>query len=291
MGLVRSMSGHRSKGYHAQAGIYSRAVLTSTLFYRNRPQLDVLFGKLIPSLRDRKKTSRLRLASMACSTGCEPYTLAMEACRHGLGDQLELYGYDIDPGCVETARRASYTIDQFQDSLAGGVRPPADVIETYFVKTSREGRDIYTVKEPIRASVRFGVLDILNPDMNALPPGGFDVVLLQNVLLHFSNECADRAMDHVLRMMAAPAVLVIGGANLDWLEGACPRLGLRPIADADEAIHNGWVGRRKLYDIGDRSYLGLEPYGFKDRAPRWRYCSLFIYDPRGSAPAAGAPVV
>jgi chemotaxis methyl-accepting protein methylase len=275
MGVVRALTGHRSTGYHHDAGVYSRRVLTATRFYRNIPQIEVLFDVILPSLRQREGDRPLRLAVLGCSVGCEPYTLAIEAARRGLAQDLEIHGLDIDARCVRAARRGRYREDVFQQQSIGGVEvvPPV-IVETFFSRLFFH-QGAFQIRADIRKAVTFGVFDVLNPDWSTVHPSTFDVICFQNILLHFSQAAADQAMTTLLRLAAPGACLVLGGSDLDWIETLDRRFGVISVTERMQEIHEGWLTRRHLYRSGDRSYLALEPFGVRGHAGVCRYGSLF----------------
>jgi len=261
-------------GYHLNAAKFDRKVLTATRFYRNVPQFEVLFDVVIPSLMQLHGSRRLRIASMGCSTGCEPYSIAIEAARRGLQHELEIYGYDVDPKCIQDAKRGEYNQEVFSQTSPGGemVVPPV-ILKKYFVPTRRWFRPYLRVKEEVRNAVHFDVLDVLKSPPSRLAL--FDIVLFQNILLHFSRDAADLAIENLKRFVSPSAYLFIGGSDLDWMESVDQRFGLIPITARLTEIHDAWLTRRYLYEIGDRSYLALEPYGAKLKFNMSRYCSVF----------------
>ena len=94
--------------------MFNRITINETSFFRNEPQLDVFEKQILMKLLDaRKATKRLRLWSCACSTGEEPYTLAMQVHRT-LGIRLadwnvEILGTDISEKVLLTAQAGTYT--------------------------------------------------------------------------------------------------------------------------------------------------------------------------------------
>jgi len=276
MGLRRSLARHHSKGYHENADVYARRVLTTTLFYRNVPQLEVLFDVVIPSLLKACGNKRLRIASIACSVGCEPYTLAIEAARRGVLSRLDISGYDIDVRCIRTAKKGVFDQTMFsQESVNGIVLVPDAILKDFFVRGRWHRRNSLRIRDDIRQAVKFSVLDILAESLPAIQ--SFDIVLLQNVLVHFSSEAADRSMTNLLRLTSPSACLVLGGSNLEWVETIDQRYGLKPLTERVEDVHEGWLSRRNLYAMGGRDYLALEPFATKPEAGICRYCSMFFW--------------
>ena len=99
--------------------MFNRITINETSFFRNQPQLDVFEKRVLPKLLEaRQSTKRLRLWSAACSTGEEPYTLAMILHR-SLGVRMpdwhiEILGTDISERCLLAAQKGMYTSFSFR---------------------------------------------------------------------------------------------------------------------------------------------------------------------------------
>jgi chemotaxis protein methyltransferase CheR len=139
-GHGRDRPGRRRRPPPAPAGPAGRPALEAfvgdltvgeTHFFRNRPQFEALERHILPELIERRRpTRRLRLWSAACSTGEEPYSLAILLERL-LSDRarwdVRILATDINRAALERARRGQYGAWSFRDV-------PGDVATTFFVR-------------------------------------------------------------------------------------------------------------------------------------------------------------
>ncbi|QDV61319.1 CheR family methyltransferase [Crateriforma conspicua] len=152
-----------------------------TLFFRDKSPFDALTQHIIPKLyREAVGRPRLRIWSAACSTGQEPYSLAI-ACLESLPERsrwdIRIDASDVSVGTVEAAKRG-----RFQNfELSRGLSPQQQ--SRYF---RREGND-YRIVDEVRGMVNFQVNNLLT----STPPGhDYDVIMCRNVAIYFTP--ADR---------------------------------------------------------------------------------------------------
>jgi chemotaxis protein methyltransferase CheR len=160
--------------------MFNRITINETSFFRNVPQLDIfekdILGKLID---ERRHTKRLRIWSCGCSTGEEPYTLAIQVHR-SLGTQLpdwkvEILGTDISEKVLLIAQSGRYTSYSVR-----GVNPL--IMQRYFTQTG----GFYQVSPDITSMVRFELLNLKNPTA-ARRFGTWDVIFCRNVMIYFDD--------------------------------------------------------------------------------------------------------
>lgn len=154
--------------------------INETYFYREEHQLAALSRDLLPALiRDRRPGDLVRIWSMPCSTGEEPYSIAIWLLENWpLVDayNIEIVGSDIDTAALDRAREGQFT----ERSLA---RLPPALRESYFEPERGHHRRII---EDLRESVRFTPANIIDPSSMA-GLGKFDVILCRNVLIYFDD--------------------------------------------------------------------------------------------------------
>jgi len=154
-----------------------------TSFFRNEPQLASFAQEVLPAmLRDKDKANQksLRIWSAGCSTGEEPYTIAMQVllALHGVvnGWNIEVIANDISEDVLQKARRGEYS-----GLTLRNVRP--DLLGKYFTKVD----DIYRVNPDVKALVKFSHLN-LNDPRKASFMNNFDIIFCRNVMIYFSDE-------------------------------------------------------------------------------------------------------
>ncbi|NJK32845.1 MAG: protein-glutamate O-methyltransferase CheR [Deltaproteobacteria bacterium] len=183
--------------------MFNRITINETSFFRNQPQLDVFEKTVLPNILEaRQSTKRLRIWSAACSSGEEPYTLAMLIHR-SLGVRLadwrvEILGTDISEKVLLQAEQAEYTSFSFR-----GVSPL--LVNRYF---SQQG-DKYILSPEVKQMVMFEAHN-LNDTLAAKRHGKWDIIFCRNVMIYFDDEMRARVFKMFHDCMERDAVLFIG---------------------------------------------------------------------------------
>ena len=160
--------------------MFNRITVNETSFFRNEPQLDVFEKKVLPKLLEARRVKKtLRIWSSACSTGEEPYTLAMQVHR-SLGVRLmdwkvEILGTDISDKVLAVAQSGVYTNYSIRST-------PPTVVNRYF---KRDGES-YIIDPTIQSMVRFERVN-LKEAMAVRRFGLWDVIFCRNVLIYFDD--------------------------------------------------------------------------------------------------------
>jgi len=185
-----------------------------TRLFRNREVFVAMAARVIPELW-RWTTPRLRLWSAGCSSGEEPYSLAvllhqyavMRGETSGLG-RVDILGTDVHGPSLEAAAEGAYPELAFEEV-------PADVRETYF----SGGSPPYRVSRQLRRLVRFEPHDLLRDP----PPGtGFALIACRNVLIYFDRASQERLFESFHAALAPGGFLVLG--MVETLFGEARRL-------------------------------------------------------------------
>ena len=147
-----------------------------THFLRTEPHFSALLNTIIPIWREtRSPGQRLRIAILGCSTGEEPYSIALVLRERLATDELadvEITGLDVNSKSLAAARVGEYDANQLRD-LSDLQR------KRWF---NRKGNRLL-IHPDLRASVRFLQHNLLDP----LPFAGLDVIFCRNVLIYFKN--------------------------------------------------------------------------------------------------------
>lgn len=140
-------------------------------FFRNATQWDVLLKKIIPQLIS--KTPTLKIWSAGCSTGEEPYTIAMILAENFPRSQHSILATDFDVRVLKTAEDGLYPIKST-------VGIPANLLEKYF---SKQG-DHYRAREELRKYITFKRHNLLRDPF----PENYDLIICRNVVIYFTEE-------------------------------------------------------------------------------------------------------
>lgn len=150
-----------------------------TLFFRDRTPFEAFRARVLPDLLEaRAQERRLRFWCAACSTGQEPYSLAMtldQDVRLLRGWSLEILATDLSSSAVESAKNGSYSQFEVQRGLSTGQ------LLRYFHRQEETWR----VNEHLRARINFRDFNLLEDFSNL---GAFDVIFCRNVLMYFDPE-------------------------------------------------------------------------------------------------------
>ena len=180
-----------------------------THFFRNRPQFRALERHILPELIERRRGSRrLRVWSAACSTGEEPYSLAILLERL-LPDRarwdVHILATDINRTALERARRGQYGTWSFRDV-------PDDVASAFFV---RRGATL-EVAGRIRQAVSFAHLNLAADTWPSAATATLelDLVLCRNVLIYFGDDLSHRVAGKLHGALADGGWLLVAPAEL-----------------------------------------------------------------------------
>jgi len=210
-------------------------------FFRDVRPFDQFRDVVIPRLLERRAgTRRLRIWSAACSSGQEPYSLAMilaEMKTALTGWQIEILGTDLSTEILTKAKEGAYSQFEVQRGL------PIQFLVKYFTQTG----DRWRISPGLKQMVGFRPFNLLD-DMTAL--GRFDVVFCRNVLIYFDHPTKTRVLDALSRRLAPDGYLYLGGAETVLgltsrflpLEGQRGIYRLSDAAAAEAAAGGGTVG-------------------------------------------------
>lgn len=200
--LVLSLRGRRSESLIGE--VVEAMTINETYFFRDGHPFEALRQTVLPELiRSRAATRTLNIWSAACSSGQEPYSVAL-ILRHYfpvLADwNIRLIATDLSLGMLERARTGRYSDLEVSRGL------PPHLLDAYF-KREQGG---WQIREEIRRMVDFRPLN-LSGVWPWLP--FLDLVLMRNVLIYFDVTTRQQILDRVHRMIQPDGYLILGGAE------------------------------------------------------------------------------
>jgi chemotaxis protein methyltransferase CheR len=178
-----------------------------TSFFRESTHFDFLTGTFLPELLSRRSSGpgrRVRGWSAGCSTGEEPYSIAItlsEALSNRGG------GWDARILATDISRRV---LHQAQEGMYTGARVaavPPQIRSRYFLPTRREGQMHYEVAPALRELVRFNYLNLMEPWPFT---GPFDFVFCRNVMIYFDKPTQQRLVNRFYEVLASGGLLFTG---------------------------------------------------------------------------------
>lgn len=171
-----------------------------TYFFREMPQLEVCLELLRKISRTRE---RLKLLSLGCSGGEEPYTLSILLHEKGLlfpGKEVSIIGIDLDPKAIKKAKEAIYTENSFRSKDMS--------LKRYFVKEDR----LYRLKDIYKKIVDFRVGNILDKNI-FLEFINIDMVFCRNVFIYMTEDAITRVLENIYGCLAKDGYLITGSAE------------------------------------------------------------------------------
>jgi chemotaxis protein methyltransferase CheR len=187
---------------------HSLNVLTTneTYFFRESQQLAAFSKEILPALREEKigrGERTLRIWSAGCSSGEEPYTLAMLILESGLfaSWRVEVVGTDISQRVLQLARQGLYGPSSFRMT-------DQHYIDRYFEAMSGKWR----IGEDVRRMVSFGHLNLLDSQrVGLLQP--MDIIFCRNVIIYFDAASKRRVIDIFHERLVPGGYLLLGHAE------------------------------------------------------------------------------
>lgn len=183
-----------------------------SLFFRDVKPFDAFREAVLPQIvaaRKEANATKIRIWSAACSSGQEPYSLAMILMENPQllqGLKAEIFATDISGQIIKKARLGFYTQFEAQRGL------PVQMLMKYFTQVDEN----WQIHDSIRDMVTFAQINLLE-NMSMLAK--FDIVFLRNVLIYFDQPTKAEVLYRIGSVMPDDGILYLGGA--ESLLGIC----------------------------------------------------------------------
>lgn len=175
-----------------------------TYFYREENHFKYLKETILPFEEKNNKTKVLNIWSAGCSSGEEPYTLAMVIDDYfkftGFQWKINILATDISENVLAKAREGIYSDDAIKNL-------PDSYKKKYFIKTS-EGK--YQVLPEIRKHITFKVFNLMDP---IIERNKYDVIFCRNVMIYFNVETKMNIVNKFYEATKPGGYLMIGHAE------------------------------------------------------------------------------
>ncbi|HVY27887.1 MAG TPA: protein-glutamate O-methyltransferase CheR [Polyangiaceae bacterium] len=213
------------KSPHDELIRFINAICTNeTRFFREPNQFDYLRRSLIPYWQSEasmgRHPRRVRVWSAACSSGEEPYSVAMSLLSALPPEwSVEVLASDVSTKVLERALAAIYPLSRVSEI-------PSELQKPYLLRGvgSREGS--FRIGPNVRAAVRFQRENLVTSDFS--PLGSFDLIMCRNVLMYFKEETRREVVGKLVRRLVPNGHLFVG--HSESLHGF--NLGLETVAPA-----------------------------------------------------------
>lgn len=179
--------------------------VNETFFFRDKVPFDNFRQVMVPALISARANEKsLRIWSAACSSGQEPYSLAMiltDEFAHKLqGWRIEVVGTDLSEAVLDKAKKGVYTQFEVQRGL------PTPLLLRHFTQVG----DLWQVNEKIRSRVNFVPFNLLS-DYTSL--GKFDVIFCRNVLIYFDQTRKSDILSRMGRILSPDGYIILGASE------------------------------------------------------------------------------
>ena len=195
----------RNRGEEALLVDVTEAMTTNeSFFFRDQKPFDQFSEVVLPHLLEARAAKRsIRIWSAACSSGQEPYTLAMLLKEHAdklAGWRVEIVATDLSNEILDKAKEGLYSQFEVQRGL------PITHLVKYFVQVG----DRWQIDDSLRKMIKFQQFNLLG---NLSGLGKFDVVFCRNVLIYFDMPTKTQVLNGIADLLPADGFLYLGGAE------------------------------------------------------------------------------
>ncbi len=191
--------------------LLNRIATNETHFFREPKQFEFVEKQIIPAWQAQSHAANgsrhIRVWSAACSTGEEPYSIAMMLLDHfppGSGWDFEIFASDISTRVLGAATDAVWPIAKASEI-------PQDYLKKFMLKGSGEQSGKMKASAELRAAIHFQRLN-LNDEHDAVA-GPFDMIFCRNVLIYFDAQSRARVIQRLVNQLAPDGFLFIGHAE------------------------------------------------------------------------------
>lgn len=167
---------HLKQDEEAMIEFLDRITINVSEFFRNLERWNILKDKILPEMI--KKRGKIKCWSAACSTGEEPYTLAIILKQFFKDQDIDIVATDIDQNVINKAKEGIYN--------KNSVKNVSDrLLKQHFEKKNEFE---YTINDSIKDLVRFKKQDLLNDRFEQ----GYDLIICRNVTIYFTEEAKEK---------------------------------------------------------------------------------------------------
>jgi chemotaxis protein methyltransferase CheR len=175
-----------------------------TDFYREPGHFEFMRDRVLPYITKDNDRSMIKVWSAGCSTGEEPYTLAMELLGYfeGLkGWKFELLATDISTEVLQKALTAIYPEEKVE-------KVPLAIKKKYFLRSKDRNDCKVRLKPFVRKSIRFERLNLMNEKF--VQDKDFDIIFCRNVIIYFDRETQERILQKLVSHLKPGRFLFLG---------------------------------------------------------------------------------
>jgi chemotaxis protein methyltransferase CheR len=174
-----------------------------TFFFREDAHFKYLIDHIVPWLLTYKKHEPIRIWSAACSSGEEPYSIAismMETLENKKHSGFEILASDLSTKVLDQAAKGIYPYEVIE-------QVPIDLKRKYFQRSKNSAAPFVRVKEEVRRYIRYRRHNLLYPITDEKP---FDIIFCRNVMIYFDYETKTKVVNTLYNMVAPQGWFITG---------------------------------------------------------------------------------
>lgn len=173
-----------------------------TYFFREPKHFDFLRDEVLPPLLE-KKAKKIRIWSAGCSSGEEPYSIAIllrETLPPSSAVDARILATDLSTRVLAVACQGEYREESFRET-------PSHLVQKYFTLIQRQPHRLYRVSPVLREMIHFARLNLMDPWPMR---GPFDVIFCRNVMIYFDKPTQNRLINRFYDLLAPGGALLLG---------------------------------------------------------------------------------
>jgi len=179
--------------------LFDAITTNETYFFRENQQIEIMIKNLVPRIIETKGSKDLRIWSAACSTGEEPYTIAMMLLEDMPGIRFEIFASDISENVLQSAKRGVYTSYSVRNV-------PSILLNKYFRKN---GQMQYEIDSRLKKFVNFSNINLVDEKrMRSIK--GIDIIFCRNVLIYFDDRAKQKVVSFLYDSLRQGGYLFVG---------------------------------------------------------------------------------
>ncbi len=173
-----------------------------TSFWRESDHFDFVVEQVLPKLES-SGTNEIRIWSAGCSTGEEPYGLAMLILgnlKNAQNSKLRILATDLSTRVLDTAKRGKYGEERVKNI-------PPDLRNKFVTKENGPHGTIYSINPNVRSTITFGRLNLMEPWPMK---GPFDMIFCRNVMIYFDKPTQKQLVERFAGLLRTGGTLFVG---------------------------------------------------------------------------------
>ncbi|MFW6306828.1 MAG: CheR family methyltransferase [Bacillota bacterium] len=184
--------------------LYNSITTNVTHFFREERQFDFLVNEYLPAEHQRlKEKKKIRVWSAACSTGEEPYTLAILLKEFFANNdiKIQILASDINTDVLRFAEKGIYTQEKVK-------KISYNLLKKYFRLGTGENQGLFNVKDNLKSMIQFKQINLMDNNYPLKSP--VDIIFCRNVFIYFNEETRDRILNKFYKYMNEKGLLFLG---------------------------------------------------------------------------------